>query len=210
MSDSENPTKCDRCGKDLEGRYTQTFKLVKGKPRLKETFCDLCDQTERWNNYAKTGVICTRMYMDLIYLHGKYATEPHPHLDDKKILEVVGAMEKLKKHVRLFENEVWLADPPLGSVVDKCQTHGMKYEDKKSKITFMTYDIAGRVMITIQAEIYSITLITGSGDMTSGHMGIQGIYSPYDDAAKLLDWAIANHETIVQKIKSDSKVNMGI
>lgn len=209
MSDSE-PTNCSRCNTSLEGkRYVTYYTATKKKLTVDEVLCQKCDEIKRWDNYAKTDIISTSMYMELIYLHGEYARKPHPHLDDTLILRVVEETISLEEHVNIFESLVWLGNPPLQKVVDNCRTHGMKYEDKSSKVTFMTYDIAGRVMITVENKTASITLITGSDYKESGHMGIQGINATAKEAKNLLDWTITNHEIIVKKIKSDTKVNMG-
>ncbi|TRZ51990.1 hypothetical protein D4S03_04150 [bacterium] len=203
------PTNCKRCGASLERGYVQKGEIVNSKMKITETICFQCDKIERWEQFAKTGTLLTHTIMDLLYLHGKYE-RPHPHIKRKLIAQAVEASELIDKQIAIFEDLVWFGNPPLQKVVVDCRTHGMKYEDAVSGITFMAYDIAGRTMITVEGKSASISLLTATDYKENGHMGLQGICATKEEALDLLNWAITNRLAIVNNIKPDTKVNIGI
>jgi len=165
----EEPTNCNRCQASLERGCSQTFTL---DGELKETICHDCARRERLAEWQATSTITTRLMSD--------AAMPRSILKP-----VYDAVNRIQERVKLFDLQVWRSGLSQHLAQHKERGESLEYNGLK----ILTFVMAGRVMITLEDDRSSLTLITAEDDPQS-RMGIQGIDAREHQAHDLLERAM--------------------
>jgi hypothetical protein len=111
-------------------------------------------------------------------------------------------LEALTQKVREFDQSVW---SDLHGIVNECPTRGMSF--RTPGFSLLTYTMAGRVMLTFEDPISSVTTLTADGE-GAGRMGLQGIDSTFTHAINLLDTAMTLFQDGKIKLEPDTKIGI--
>jgi len=145
------------------------------------TLCRMCARNRKDEEYDRTGVITTSLWMDRHLDH--LSVSRKKQMEDPLLL----AMEGLQQLTRKFEAEVWFHG--LQKIIQDCDSSGM--ELKSGDLQILTLCTAGRVMLTLSNPAKdSISLITTDEDEDRPRMGIQGICATAEVATGLIEQAI--------------------
>jgi hypothetical protein len=130
------------------------------------TLCYMCDRTRRATAYATTGVLTTRLWLDL--------TLDHREQWDNPTLPFLVSMARVKLAAAGFGREVWF-DGGLQEFFRESKYAAFSMGDTASGFKLLMLSSAGRALFTFEAsDEHSVTLITDASSVDA-KMGVQGI-----------------------------------
>jgi hypothetical protein len=176
--------KCQDCSKATERPVECYVKDV-----LAYCLCEPCWKLRRLKEYESTGVITTRLWLDLTL--------------DRVDCPLLSSMETLKLLTQKFEQQVWFNG--LQKIVRESRTTG--FSMRSGDLSMLIFGTGGRTLITLSlSNESSVTLITIE-DSEVAKMGIQGIDATEAEATELILRAIEMWRSGLRPI-SDSKVGI--
>lgn len=182
MTTEKDPKSCDRCTASLAHGWSERWRDDK---RI-EVVCFDCDKTERHAEFAKDGVLTTRMLTDAaIYgVRREYdRVAPNDMLD-----RVSRESAEIQTACKVFERDVWFGG--LQKIVRAASHRGFRASFALDSVQcdLLVWSCAGRTVFTAQPadESYQVSLITAD-DSADPVMGIQGICATKEQAVALLD-----------------------
>lgn len=203
---------CDRCDESLERGYSTRGRMEDDTYVELETICFVCDKVEKLEKYQETGRLRTSLIMDAVLAN-------LDHRNDPKYADVCASNDRLNDKIHEFEDKVWMNG--MKKIVTDCRVHGMSatIEAKLDgdDIKVLTYDIAGRCVVTLDTKMHSVTMIIGSDAPESykeyfpdkkNFMGMQGIDATEEAATNLLDAVIKEWNENRFQLVEDGGVSM--
>ena len=166
---------CKDCGTvTTAGDYrVQTFRADK----YAYTLCRMCDRVRRESAYADTGVLTTRLWLDL--------TLDHREQWDNPTLPFLVSMHRIKEAAAAFGRDVWFAGG-LQKFFRESKYAAFSMSDPASSFRVLMLASAGRALFTFSGTSeQSVTLITDETSATA-RMGVQGIDATESEALTLI------------------------
>ena len=193
---------CGRCGaKNLQAYAEAWITDVRTEVR-----CTTCDDAKRLAEFRADGRLRTGTTTTAA-VHGVRAE--YGHGCDPTWLAIDAARKTVQTRIRAFDADVWLEG--LGRIVDAERSRGMKsaeFPSPSGPARLMTFTSAGRVMLTIDAELASVSMLTAEGEWTP-RMGMQGIDATADEAIALIDAATEAWRAGTLAMAADNAVGIG-
>jgi hypothetical protein len=156
---------------------------------VERTICHGCAEQERLEHWKQTRVITTGV------IFAAFAGRKRP-----EIRLVREALDRIQAAVDVFDRNVWRS--LRAHLKGHCE-RGESLEFQGMKV--LTFVVAGRVMITLEDEASSLTLITTEDE--DSRMGIQGIAAREHQALDLLERATLAWE-LGHRTKPDHEVRI--
>lgn len=181
---AEIPKVCDTCGTD---QYLVTFYKSNGDEFVPESYrCHNCERASDIADFVSEGYLCSRMVTDIICGH---------HKDSPP--DVISRINKINDEItafcKQFDSKHWF-DGGLQAFIQKQTRRGLSgaFEINGWPIKVMCYSMAGRFVITFQAEkspLADVTFITAE-DSDESRMGVQSFHGNYENILQLCRHAI--------------------
>jgi hypothetical protein len=211
MEDKYN-SNCDRCDESLERGYSTRGKMEDDQWIELETVCFTCDKAEKLEKYQENGRLRTSLIMDAVLANCG-------NRSDVRYADINAANDRLSDKIHEFEDKVWMNG--MKKIVTDCRVHGMSSPvDAKldgEDIKVLTYDMAGRCVVTLDSKMHSVTMIIASDAPESykeyfpnqkNFMGMQGIDATEEAATNLLDAVIKEWNENRFQLVEDGEVSM--